>query len=124
MRRLLSLVLLAAIGLPIVAPAFALAQDPDAGLPICCRRHGKHHCALLMDMRSRAHSGPQAVAVCPFYPQNSIAPVVGAHPLLLQAASSTAAFASALTPAARATTHRRVARERSLYKRGPPTQRL
>lgn len=124
MRRLLSLVLLAAFVLPIVAPALALGQDPDAGLPACCRRHGKHHCAMLMEMMSRAHSGPQIGAVCLCYPQHLVAPVTGAHLVVFGSSPHSVLFAFACTPAVRAETHRRIARERSRHKRGPPTRLL
>jgi hypothetical protein len=124
MRRLLSLVLLAAFALPTIAPLLALGQDPDAGLPACCRRHGKHHCAMLMEMLSRAHAGSQIGAVCPFYPQHIVAPVTGAHLILLHPPQITTPFAAALTPAARAETHRRIARDCAHHKRGPPSELL
>jgi hypothetical protein len=124
MRRLLSLILLAAFVLPVVAPALALGQDPDASLPACCRRHGKHHCAMLAATLSRAHSGPQIGAVCPFYPQHLVAPVTGAHLIGYSSSQRTLIFAFVLAPAVRARTHRRIARERSRPKRGPPTELL
>jgi len=123
LRRILSLVLLAAVGLPTIAPALALAEDPDASLPACCRRHGQHHCAMMMEQMarlSRESSMPQVGAVCPCYPRHDIAPVAGAHLLALHAPERAAFFSAAFAPAARAETHRRISRERSRYKRGPP----
>jgi hypothetical protein len=44
MRRALALLLLAVIGSPLITPLlFASAR---ADLPVCCRRDGKHHCAM------------------------------------------------------------------------------
>lgn len=127
LTRLLSLVLLAAVGLPTIAPALALAQDPDAGLPACCRRHGQHHCAMTADriaQLTRDRSQPQISAICPCYPGHEVAPVAGAHLLALHAPQRAAVFSSALALATRAETHRRISRERSRYKRGPPTASL
>jgi hypothetical protein len=70
MRRSLSILLLAAFVLPILAPALALAQDADTSLPACCRRHGEHHCGMLS-----AHSNPSThhlTAVCAAWPQRAV----------------------------------------------------
>jgi hypothetical protein len=123
MRRLLSFVLLAAFVLPMAAPLLALGQDPEAGLPACCRRHGQHHCAMLIEMQKRADQA-YVGAICPHFPQHALAPTTATHLLVLQAPPSVAAFSAALSPIVRAETHRRLARERSRHKRGPPTNLL
>lgn len=123
MRRLLSLVLLAAFGLPIVAPMLALGQDPDAGLPACCRRHGQHHCAMLA-AQNHASTAPSLSARCPFFPQSTVAPVTGAHLIVFHPPQLTTPFAAALVPVARAETHRRLARDCARHKRGPPSPLL
>ena len=46
MRRVLAILLLAAFGLPVVAPLLASGQDLEQSLPACCRRHGAHHCMI------------------------------------------------------------------------------
>ena len=59
MRRILSILLLLVLGLGPEAPATALASGLISGpasawsgkvdesrLPACCRRNGKHHCAM------------------------------------------------------------------------------
>jgi hypothetical protein len=43
--RLLASVLLLIVSLPWFAPL--AASTPDSGLPACCRRDGKHHCAMM-----------------------------------------------------------------------------
>lgn len=78
MRRLLSILLLAAFALPLVAPLLALAQDPDANLPACCRRHGQHHC-LMLD-KAKDPSAHRVVPVCPAWPQRATpAPLISNH---------------------------------------------
>jgi hypothetical protein len=127
LARLLSLVLLAAVGLPTIAPALALAQDPDAGLPACCRRHGQHHCTMSMERMAqlgRQSSQPQIGAICPRYPRHEVAPVAGAHLIVFRAPQRAAAFSAAFAPTARAETSRRISRNRSHHKRGPPSSLL
>ena len=56
---------------PLVLPLFAASADPEASLPACCRRHGKHHCNMTMAMMAMlaASSGPVLTAPpCPLYP--------------------------------------------------------
>lgn len=57
LRRLLTILLLAVIGLPLAAPLFAATLDSASSLPACCRRDGKHHC-----MGLRANAGPGATS--------------------------------------------------------------
>jgi hypothetical protein len=56
MRRLIALSLTVLFSLTLIAPLFA--SDTDANLPACCRRSGRHHCA----MRMMVHSGAQQEA--------------------------------------------------------------
>lgn len=65
-RRLLSIALLVAFGLPLAAPLFA-STDADTLLPACCRRNGMHYC-----MRPASMPGPGWSATpmkCPLYPR-------------------------------------------------------
>jgi len=62
---------------PLVLPLFAATSDPESSLPACCRRHGKHHCTMTMEMMAMlaASSGPTLTApTCPLYP-SAVAPV-------------------------------------------------
>ncbi len=126
-RKILSILLLAIFGLPLVSPLLAFGADADASLPICCRKDGKHHC-----MRSMGESGRLAEqdpafrslpGKCPYCP----ATVVSAHADVLSAPPMAAVFAlSASHPAgvAQAESKRRISRDRSRQKRGPPLQLL
>jgi len=70
--RAMSGVLLAFFLLPVFAPF--LSSGSESTLPACCRRDGKHHCAMSARLREsvqRASSGPIATAATPFCPYRS-----------------------------------------------------
>jgi hypothetical protein len=46
MRRAISISLMMLFSWTLIAPVFA--SDAEANLPACCRRNGKHHCAMRM----------------------------------------------------------------------------
>ena len=128
MRRLLSIVLLAVFLVPLLAPLLALGQDGDAGLPACCRRNGKHHCMMSMAEKSQlASHDPQFQAPmekCPYCPATpvSVHPDRSFTPEIAQAI-----FAEIVShPAGTVQTEskRRIARDRSRQKRGPPVHFL
>jgi hypothetical protein len=55
----------------------ALLAGPDSNLPACCRRDGKHHCAM-MDMleKQQENAGPSWKTVakkCPLFPRGTMA---------------------------------------------------
>ncbi|MBZ5675662.1 MAG: hypothetical protein LAP61_15585 [Acidobacteriia bacterium] len=54
MRRALAVALLGLFSFSLIPPS-AFASDPEAGLPACCRRNGKHHCTMPVEGPS---SGP------------------------------------------------------------------
>src|SRR5215469_895434 len=69
MRRAIAVSLMMLFGLMPMAPL--LASDPDANLPACCRKNGKHHCMMQrMAAAQGAHPGFQTVQekcpCCPF----------------------------------------------------------
>ncbi len=69
MRRGVSIFLILFFGLgPLAA---ALPSSDESRLPPCCRRHGAHHCAMMMRMKAQAASGKPAFSApmhCPLYP--------------------------------------------------------
>jgi hypothetical protein len=70
-RRLLAALLLALFGFSFVSP-LVLASDSDSKLPACCRRLGKHHCAVL---ETSSSSGPVFRATpCSVFPGAQIVP--------------------------------------------------
>lgn len=72
MRRILASLLAGLFSFLLIAPALS-ASDPDANLPACCRRDGKHHCAMMMRLESRSGPGFQADR-CPFFPSVNAVP--------------------------------------------------
>jgi hypothetical protein len=71
-RPFSAILLLAWFGAGLIAPAFAAGGDSN--LPACCRRDGKHHCAM-----PGPESAPGAAiqAVCPAFPLAGAAPAHG-----------------------------------------------
>jgi len=125
LRRLFSILLLVVFSLPFLAPLMALGQGPEAGLPACCRRNGKHHCMMSMAERNQAAShAPQFQAPaekCPCCP----ATVASAHrDPLSRPETGQAIFANIVshpTLAPQTESKRRISRDRSRQKRGPPS---
>ena len=75
MRRALAIFLLAVISSPLVAPL--LQADTASDLPACCRRDGKHHCAMA-SMADEASSATPAFTQfhpkCPLFPRVGVLP--------------------------------------------------
>jgi hypothetical protein len=84
MRRILAITLLIAFGSPLAVPLLAAAadlqsKDAQSSLPACCRRNGKHHCAITMAaaLASVNGSSPAFQAPpCPLYPSSSTLPTL------------------------------------------------
>ena len=124
MRRLLSILLLAAFGLPLLAPLLAMSTPSDAWLPACCRRDGKHHCMMnLVERGQFASHDPQfraPVDKCPYYPASVVS---SHHPNPFTASTGSSIFAALVShPAGTAQTESkwRISRDQSRQKRGPP----
>ena len=127
--RFLAVILLSVFGVFYAMPLVqATSSDPEAGLPACCRRHGKHHCAMMDQYLKASNSGaPQLRAIpqhCPFYPHSSTTSSLRSHNAL---ASSLAFFAQVVShpsvhPQVRAVY--RLSLDRSRQKRGPPSVSL
>ena len=119
LRRLLSILLVALMGLTAVSPLFALTPTRTE-LPACCRKAGKHHCegTSLMSSEKRPAFSAQ-VEKCP-YCQIS---VVSSHPNEPAVASRQSTWN---VPAIHAASlpHMQSARcsaaDSLQYKRGPP----
>lgn len=129
LQKFLAILMLAIIGGFYAAPLVqAASNDPDAGLPACCRRHGKHHCAMMDFYLKSVASGAPVVRYipehCPFYPHSKTVPAVSSHAGL---APSAAFFAAVVShTAVRPQTHAvySLSLDRSRQKRGPPTHFL
>src|ERR1700744_2460319 len=110
------------IGLPVVSPLFALSTTEATRLPACCRRDGKHHCmAGLADRSDLVKRGTQLGAPtgkCPYFPTA----LAEAHnEICLPTGDALFASLVAHSPGvAQAESIRRISRDRSHQKRGPP----
>jgi hypothetical protein len=93
MRRGFSIFLILFFGLGPLSST--IDGSEDANLPLCCRRHGAHHCAMAMHMaamRARAESGSTpAVSVPPTCPQFPGAAAMFATPASALMASAASA---------------------------------
>jgi hypothetical protein len=110
-------------GLPLLAPVWA-PDMAEASIPACCRRDGKHHCAMSGDMaQQQGHAINVIAEKCPYTP--AVAPVF--HLTTFSPASDAVIFAEVVShPAAHAQAEARyrISFDRSRQKRGPPTVNL
>lgn len=135
MRRILSILMLLVLGLGPAVPMEALASGRASGwtgkvdesrLPACCRRHGKHHCAMgSATSQSDAIQSSDEVTVsaqdsCPFSPR-ALASTVPSAAALIQAAADAIAYPAGLRAPHAHTAAAQLNDRRSWPKRGPPT---
>jgi hypothetical protein len=118
MRRSLAILLAVLFSALLIVPAFAASVKP--GLPSCCRKDGKHHCAV----QAAGHASESAVVAisdkCPFFPHTS---VVRDHEIdaATQAAAVFAGWISHPSGSPQIEAGYRVSYQRSHQKRGPPS---
>ena len=118
LRRMLAITLLIAFGSPLVAPLFAATTDPQASLPACCRRHGAHHCTMLMPADSgSAFQAPP----CPFFPTATTQLRVAAASLTIPLRLSVEQFRNPAPPVA-TERHARTFAASANLNRGPPVR--
>jgi hypothetical protein len=117
MRRFLATLLAALFSFLLIMPAFAASLRPN--LPACCRKEGKHHCAM-----QAGHASESAVVAasdkCPFFPQVSVAPHYGIN-VTTQAAAIFAVWISHPHGSPQIEAVYRISYQRSHQKRGPPS---
>ena len=125
-RRVISNCLLLLLLLPLIWPLFA-ASAAEANLPACCRRQGKHHCAMSAGLAGSADPGgvwfTAAQEKCPCYPTSSAM----THLNFFTSAPDTTVFSNVRglqTCLAHAEACYRISFDRSRQKRGPPNQSL
>jgi hypothetical protein len=113
------MLLVTIFSLPLIAPAFASTPD-DSQLPACCRRGGKHHCAMAAEMGSIPPRFHVVSEKCPYSPFGH-APFVVPHPLAAPAIPTGASNAFGPAAVIRATeAGYRISADRTRHKRGPP----
>jgi hypothetical protein len=114
MHRISAGLLIGVFGFALVGPA-VFASGGDSNLPACCRRAGKHHCAMPDSAGSALQSTP-----CPLFPS---APNLLANRIVVFAGSTPPAVSASIVQPAdprEAISISRVAFHRPGEKRGPP----
>lgn len=118
-RRALAISMLLLFSFSLISPLFA-SDAAEASLPACCRRGGKHHCALSVEALSQHGKSISVIAEkCPFTPA---VPAV-MHFSAIAPPTDGAVFAGLVShPAVHAQTSAqyRISFDRSRQKRGPP----
>ena len=132
LRKFLPIALLVVLFLPLLAPLFSGGLGGETSLPACCRRNGMHHCAMIMLEKNGIAAasdskGPlwkRPLEQCPYCP----AMVVSWHHQQMFAPSTAQAiFAEFLghpSGTVQTESRRRISRDRSRQKRGPPNLSL
>jgi hypothetical protein len=119
MRRALAATLVVIFSLPLIAPLLA-STPAESQLPACCRRNGKHHCAMSMEMGNLPSHYRTVSEKCPFSPL-AHTPLMRPHAfnsVSAPVASRQAAGPAAIVRAAEA--GYRISVDRARHKRGPP----
>lgn len=125
MRGALSITLLIALFVPVLAPSLSvLRADPETSLPACCRSHGAHHCAMTHWMLESLGAKPRFTAApCPMYPTAASVPQIAAFTLAAAPALSVERVRVATLPAATAQ-RAQLLLARTRRDRGPPAPRV
>ncbi len=130
MRRLYSILLLGAFLLPFLAPALSAGATAESQLPACCRRNGRHHCAMSAAARAmmasadaKQHGFRAPLERCP-YQQHSLGVVHHESSAVHAPGVTTVALLREPSAAAQAECLRRISFDRSRQKRGPPATQL
>ena len=119
MRRAFAIALVLVFSLPLIAPAFASAPD-ESQLPACCRRDGKHHCALGVQVGNIPSSAHVVSSKCPYSPC-AATPLVQPHLFAGVSVPTVAGLSAGAAAAVRAAeAGYRISADRTRHKRGPP----
>jgi hypothetical protein len=103
----------------------ALLADGESTLPACCRRDGKHHCAMLeMLEKQERDAGPSwraAARKCPLFPKSTPASCIDQTTPLRVAACFAGAIVAHPVSKAQSEVLYRISHSRARQKRGPPS---
>jgi len=122
LRRILAISLLLIFGLPLFAPLSGWSEA-SADTPACCRRDGKHHCAMDGSSSRQKQQVTIVAEKCPCSPASLASVTV----LPFTPSAASAIFAGiAKHPAThpQVEARYRVSFDRSRLKRGPPASSL
>jgi len=129
-RRITAILMLALLGAFYALPlSQAVSSDPESDLPVCCRSHGKHHCALTEEAVARmipAGFGKDSFvppATCPSFPDYSAATTTAPQAMTSSPVNLPSLLAHPRSPiSSRAAA--RMSQIRTRAGRGPPASKL
>lgn len=120
--RLIAIALLSVFGCDIALPS--LLSNPESTLPACCRRDGKHHCAMMQMLeqqeRDAGLSWRSAASKCPLYARIGAASFIDQTPAVRAASFGGAVVAHPVNKAQTEVLYR-ISHSRARQKRGPPS---
>lgn len=125
MRRAPAALLLLVLSLPLITPLFASGVD-ESQLPACCRRNGKHHCAMAASEATLGGIPAGTVVIaekCPYSPFGC-PQLMLPHVFLRSSMGLSARPASISRIAGEAEAGWRISTDRARHKRGPPATLL
>jgi hypothetical protein len=121
MRCCIAILLAVVFGWMLMLPAFG--GSAESNLPACCRKNGKHHCAMLDRLAAADASFAAVKGRCPSFPRATAA----GHTKTFKASNGQAIFAGIVghpTVSPQTEAGYRVSHFRSKQKRGPPSSLL
>jgi hypothetical protein len=120
MRRISAILLLGVLALTAAIPL--VFADSESARPVCCRRNGKHQCAMNTAQQPES-AGPvfrAARATCVYFPNTGVVP---SHPNVIAPEALRALFAAIVSQRASQTqpeSRQSICFSRNHQKRGPP----
>jgi hypothetical protein len=121
-QRILSICLLVLFSFLPISPLLASKANSEAGLPVCCRRNGAHHCLMSVELAKTASKNDAFSAAplrCAEFPK-AVASVQRVDQLHLSSALHLAELVTLPAITRQAEVRTRVALDRTRHKRGPP----
>jgi hypothetical protein len=122
MQRWIAISVVVLLALPVLLPL--VSSDAEAHLPPCCRRDGRHHCAMMDALRQSAGYGFHLKSPrCQSWPTSTVTPQHH-DTFVLSAALFYAGVVSDPSHFAQVTAAYIASRSRTHLKRGPPHSSL
>ena len=121
MKRSAATLILVLIGYSLIAPV--VFADSGPAVPPCCRKSGKHHCAMKIAGDQNDSSAPAVKndrTTCPLYPRAGVTPASGKMVAARVAFLFFASVVSHPTAHPQAEALYRILFNRACPKRGPP----
>jgi len=123
-RRAFAVLLLAVVSFPLISPLLS-APRPEAKLPPCCRKDGKHACGMMLAADADHMPGDSAWksrrTACPLFPTGRATPAVAKASALGGGYTFAVPVPQLAAFAVQPEAQYRASFSRSCQKRGPPS---